>query len=114
MAQRLEAECTLIVTTEEVLAEYLPYFAGRPTSTRQAAVRNVERVQGHSLFQVLWQSHDSFLGGLALYKARPDKGYSLTDCISMEAMRREGITDALTNDQHFIQEGFQTLFRSST
>jgi hypothetical protein len=28
------------------------------------------------------QSRESFLSGMALYGARPDKGYSLTDCIS--------------------------------
>ena len=48
---------------------------------------------------------------MALYGARPDKGYSLVDCISMEAMRREGLTEVLTNDRHFEQEGFRTLFR---
>jgi predicted nucleic acid-binding protein len=37
--------------------------------------------------------------------ARRDKGYSLTDCISMQTMRSEGIIDALTNDVHFEQEG---------
>ncbi len=55
------------------------------------------------------QSHQTFLDGLALYKARPDKGYSLTDCISMEAMRQEGITEILTHDGHFTQEGFVIL-----
>jgi predicted nucleic acid-binding protein len=49
--------------------------------------------------------------GLALYQVRPDKGYSLTDCISMQTMRREGMTDALTSDWHFEQEGFRALFR---
>ena len=47
------------------------------------------------------------------YEARPDKGYSLTDCISMQAMRREELTDVLTNDRHFEQEGFRALFRES-
>jgi predicted nucleic acid-binding protein len=28
-----------------------------------------------------------------------------------QAMRREGLTDVLTNDRHFEQEGFQALFR---
>jgi predicted nucleic acid-binding protein len=51
-----------------------------------------------------------FLDGVALYRARPDKEYSLTDCISMHVMRREGLTDALTNDHHFTQEGFRILF----
>jgi hypothetical protein len=46
-----------------------------------------------------------------LYIQRPDKGYSLTDCISMQTMRREGLTEALTKDRHFEQEGFQVLFR---
>ena len=60
--------------------------------------------------RVVPQSHESFLDGLALYEARPDKGYSLTDCISMQTMRREGLTDALTNDRHFEQEGFRAVF----
>jgi len=50
------------------------------------------------------------LDGLTLYEARPDKVYSLTDCISMQVMRREGLTDVLTNDHHFTQEGFHILF----
>jgi hypothetical protein len=55
------------------------------------------------------QSHQSFLAGFALYKARSDKRYSLTDCISMEAMRDESITEVLTHDNHFTQEGFSVL-----
>jgi predicted nucleic acid-binding protein len=54
-------------------------------------------------------SRGSFLTGLALYEARPDKGYSLSDCISMETMRQEGITEILTHDAHFTQEGFIIL-----
>jgi uncharacterized protein len=61
--------------------------------------------------RVVPQSHESFLKGLALYEARPDKRYSLTDCISMQTMRYEGLTEALTNDRHFEQEGFRALFR---
>jgi predicted nucleic acid-binding protein len=60
---------------------------------------------------VIAQSRESFLSGLELYRARPDKGYSLTDCISMRTMRREGITEVLTNDRHFEQEGFRVLLR---
>jgi predicted nucleic acid-binding protein len=61
--------------------------------------------------RVIAQSWESFLAGLDLYAARPDKGYSLTDCISMDAMRLEGLTEVLTNDRHFEQEGFRALFR---
>jgi predicted nucleic acid-binding protein len=57
------------------------------------------------------QSRETFLAGLELYRSRPDKGYSLTDCISMQTMRCQGLTDVLTNDRLFEQEGFLTLFR---
>ena len=49
-------------------------------------------------------------GTLALYEARPDKDYSLTDCRSMVALRALGISEVLTNDHHFTQEGFTILF----
>ena len=49
------------------------------------------------------------MAGLELYEHREDKEYSLTDCISMFAMREHKITRALTNDHHFAQEGFEVL-----
>ena len=55
------------------------------------------------------QSASSFLSGLSLYESRPDKAYSLTDCISMQAMRQTAIPDILTADDHFAQEGFAKL-----
>jgi hypothetical protein len=47
--------------------------------------------------------------GMQLYGARPDKDWSLTDCISIEVMTERGITDALTGDHHFLQAGFRAL-----
>ena len=44
-----------------------------------------------------------------LFLDRPDKTYSLTDCLSFVIMRRLGITEALTTDDHFRQEGFTVL-----
>jgi predicted nucleic acid-binding protein len=46
---------------------------------------------------------------LPLYERRPDKQYSLIDCISMNVMRRKGISEILTRDRHFSQEGFVRL-----
>ena len=65
------------------------------------------------MVRIVPQTTASFLAGLTLYHGRLDKGYSLTDCISMQTMRIEGITDVLTNDAHFEQEGFRALFRES-
>ena len=101
-----------IFTTEEVLTEFLTFFAA-DAWLRQRAAETVRELITDPEVRVIPQSHESFLAGLDLYAARPDKGYSLTDCISMQTMRRAGIADVLTNDRHFEQEGFRSLFRTS-
>ncbi len=35
---------------------------------------------------------------------------SIVDCISFAVMRRLGLAEAFTNDQHFTAAGFTTLF----
>jgi hypothetical protein len=45
----------------------------------------------------------------ARYRAHPDKGWSLTDCLSMEAMLDHGATEVATPDRHFALAGFRTL-----
>jgi uncharacterized protein len=47
--------------------------------------------------------------GRDLFAARPDKAWSLTDCISFVVMREHELTAALTTDHHFAQAGFQAL-----
>jgi uncharacterized protein len=100
-----------IVTTEEVLTEYLNFFCDAPEYLRREVVSNVEAILHDPAVRVLPQRHESFAAGFELYRARPDKGYSLVDCISMQTMRQEGLTEVLTNDRHFEQEGFRALLR---
>ncbi len=47
--------------------------------------------------------------GLEHYGGRPDKGWSLVDCISFVVMKQRRLTDALTADRHFEQAGFRAL-----
>jgi uncharacterized protein len=107
-ASRGLAGCALVMT-DEVLTEVLPAFCEAGPLLRQCAATFVRRLYHRPAVTVHPQSRASFLSGLALYEARPDKGYSLTDCISMETMRQEGITEILTHDAHFAQEGFTLL-----
>src|SRR4051812_44110787 len=99
----------VIVTTEEILAEVLNFFGEQGRYLRHVAAAFVGNIMDDPDIAVRPQSHQSFLDGFALYKARPDKGYSLTDCISMATMRQEGIAEVLTHDSHFAQEGFTVL-----
>ena len=48
---------------------------------------------------------------LQLYHQRPDKTWGLTDCISFVVMQSQGLTDAVTADEHFIQAGYRALLR---
>lgn len=59
---------------------------------------------------VIEQTNEIFLTGVEFYGKRLDKGYSLTDCISMNACRRHNIMQILTHDGHFEHEGFRILF----
>jgi hypothetical protein len=50
---------------------------------------------------------------LLLYRARPDKTWSLTDCLSFVVMQDRELTEALTTDGHFTQAGFRALLREA-
>lgn len=107
-----ERATSQIVTTDEVLTEYLTFFSAASEQFRRRAAEGVEGLLTSSAVRVIPQTRQSFRAGLELYRTRPDKGYSLTDGISMQTMRKEGLTDVLTNDRHFEQEGFRALFRN--
>jgi predicted nucleic acid-binding protein len=101
----------LMVTTDEVLTEYLAALSRGGEMLRRLAVEMVTAIHGNANVKVVAQSRDTFLRALHRYGERLDKDYSLTDCSSMNAMEGEGITEALTNDHHFEQEGFVVLIR---
>ncbi len=101
---------TRIVTTDEVLTEFLNALAGTGPAGRAYAAATVHDIRNAAQVDVLPQTRADFDAALALYEVRPDKGYSLTDCRSMVALRALGGTEVLTNDRHFTQEGFTILF----
>jgi predicted nucleic acid-binding protein len=100
-----------IVTTEAVLTEVLNYFSGAGVMMRKAATAICDRAMEHANTVVLSHTREVFARGFELYKERPDKGYSLTDCISMIEMHGRDVNDVLTHDRHFAQEGFNLLLR---
>lgn len=112
---------TLLVTTDEVLAEVLTAFSkkgkelGREQGKRfrKMAAEAVEQIQANPNVEVIPQSRDSFDEGLELYKSRIDKDYSLTDCISMNAMKDLSIQKVLSTDHHFEQEGLTILMNEN-
>jgi predicted nucleic acid-binding protein len=98
-----------VVTHEAIFSEVLAFVAEDGARARQLAVDGVR--QSMRTFRVIPSDHALFVAGLSRYAARPDKEYSLVDCISMVLMENLGIRHVLTNDHHFTQAGFIVVNR---
>ncbi len=100
-----------LVTTDGVLDEVLNYASTRGKLMRQKALSLCARIVRDQNMMVITYTSELRESGFSLYKDRPDKAYSLTDCISMVVMRKMNISQVLTHDKHFTQEGFTILFK---
>ena len=89
------ADATL-VTTEEVLSEFLTAVSAHGDHARRLGCRLVREILNDPGIDVVAQSHESFLAGLAL------------------VMRQQGIDEILTHDRHFAQERFVRLLDRQT
>ena len=99
-----------VVTTAYVLLELANSLSG--VANRPSYLALARRLRTSRHVTVVPASQDLFDQGEALYAARPDKDWSLTDCISFVVMRDRGISDALTGDHHFEQAGFTALLET--
>lgn len=98
-----------LVTTRWVLMEVVDALAASESRSRLAAfIRALEMDPETTIVEA---RPTLFQRGLKLFDERPDKEWTLTDCISFVVMADEGLTDALTGDHHFEQAGFRALFR---
>jgi len=96
-----------IVTTTWILTEVADAFAA--STARDRIARFVAVLEGDANTKIVPATQALFHRGLESYAARPDKDWTLTDCISFVVMGDEAITDALTGDQHFVKAGFKVL-----
>ena len=98
-----------LATTAWVLTELADGLATGPR--RQAFRQVLEDLELNKANLIVPANAETFEKGVELYHARPDKQWSLTDCISFVVMTEEGITEALTGDHHFEQAGFTALLK---
>jgi uncharacterized protein len=98
-----------LVTTIWVLVEFADALAG--AGTRGNAARFLRGLATNSLIEISPPSLIQFEQALDLYEERPDKDWSLTDCLSFVVMRSLSILDALAADHHFEQAGFRAIMR---
>lgn len=96
-----------IVTTAWVLVELADAMA--VPRTRPVFLELLGSLRADPATEILPAGPDLFERGLDLYARRPDKAWSLTDCISFVVMAERGVAEALTGDRHFEQAGFRAL-----
>jgi uncharacterized protein len=95
------------VVTEYVLVELGSALSNK--KDRRLYVPFVEHLLADVGTEFIPASSELFQRGLILFAKRPDKNWSLVDCISFVVMKQQRLTDALTTDHHFIQAGFKAL-----
>ena len=96
-----------IVTTEAVLWEWLNGLSD--ASTRGVAAEGYRRAHADARVEVVPFQPELVDSAVQLYRTRPDKNWSLTDCLSFVVMERRHLTDALTTDGHFEQAGLNVM-----
>ncbi len=102
-----EARDISLVTTSWVLTELADGLSRSGSREIFAMVLDDFRTNPPDI--IVPASQVLFDEGVSLYNDRPDKNWSLTDCISFVVMHEHGLTDALTGDHHFEQAGFNIL-----
>ena len=98
-----------ILSTAWVLTEVADALRSPPNRPLAAKLRELATTS--PFIRIVPASEEFFHAGFDLYEARPDKHWSLTDCISFVVMTERGLTEALTGDHHFEQAGFRALLR---
>ena len=109
MAQRVRVPK---ITTAWVMTEVADALAA--PAQRGLFVDLLESLTADPTVTFVPATQDLFDRGVNLYARRPDKAWSLTDCISFAVMREHGLTEALTGDHHFEQAGFKALLADCT
>ncbi len=97
-----------LLTHSHVLAELVALALVRRFPRQQVLAFVVDLVDNPNI-ETMWVDEQLHRKAMELLVEREDKTYSLCDAVSFVLMRQRGVTDALTTDRHFEQEGFIRL-----
>ena len=97
-----------LVTTGAVLLEVVDGLAMQRKRYLSATFRDLLQTTNA---EVLEANQTLLERAWNFFEARPDKEWSLTDCLSFVAMNERHLSEALAHDHHFAQAGFAPLLR---
>lgn len=102
-----------LLTHNYIIAEYVA-LANARRFPRSSVLAFVVDLLNNLAIETIWIDEPLHRDAVELLTVRQDKTYSLCDSVSFVLMRQRGITEALTTDRHFEQEGFTRLLQSET
>jgi hypothetical protein len=98
-----------LLTTEVIVIEVADGLSTE--NFRQTATNILQKWLSDNFITVVPMNTELIHRAARLFIERPDKEWSLTDCISFIVMRELNINLALTSDHHFEQAGFRVLLQ---
>lgn len=110
VAPLIDNATTRLVTTDFVLAESLNLMRARSEFDRAV-------ILGDDLFtnaatELIFLTPVDLQKAFVIFSSYRDQGWSYTDCTSLVAMQRLGITSAIALDRHFRQMPGITVYPS--
>ncbi len=97
------------VTTNYVVAELASLLTSPLKVERSLQIQMIETLRSSAWVTVVHIDPAMEAEAWDVFKRHRDKSWSLVDCTSFAIMRSRGISQALTEDHHFDQAGFQRL-----
>lgn len=97
-----------MLTHSYVLAELQPLAHSRGYP-RDPTLDFLDAIHADTRIEIVWVNEMLHLTAMTYLRHRPDKEYSLCDAVSFILMRQRKLSEALTTDHHFTQEGFHKL-----
>lgn len=103
-------KATIRLTHSYIISEYVA-LANARRFPRSFVLAFIVDLLDNLDIETVWVDEQLHRDAVELLTMRQDKTYSLCDSVSFVLMLQRGITEALTTDRHFEQEGFTRLLR---
>jgi predicted nucleic acid-binding protein len=100
-----------VVTTNYIIAELVALMTSPLRIPRPSIIAFVDGIRHSPHVEIIQIDASTDEQAWLLFKARPDKDWSLVDCASFVVMQRRSLTHALTTDHHFEQAGLTRMLK---
>jgi predicted nucleic acid-binding protein len=100
-----------LVTTNWVLAELTALLTSPLRVTKPQQIQLLQDIRADPGVVLVTIDPALEAAGWHLWEARPDKEWTVIDCVSLVVMQQRHISEAVTADHHFEQAGFVRLLK---